>query len=587
MWLPEKWPVGLEFGKSAYFDEIHGKIICILGEESHDEKVRVELDGKEKSVRDWKESGSKEVYELCCAEDEVLKDILRELLKECFEIWRLSELRQAGLSYIVRYVDEYDHKKRVGKSEDEAKASAERAAILASYTRLTHSAGVLYLGDTALREVSVVAGGPFKKLREFLEESKYGGSEDGIMLLREFMLALFLHDIGHFPFSHILESSSGFEKFGLNDKVVGVDLILGGNFCHVLEEIVRTVAQECCDVPSKMVYEILGKYEKDNVICRNCIAALIYPEAKVPSCHCAHRDKPIFKALQDLTSSLVDLDRLDHYLRDDHYLKLGVLGEGVMKLIKSIKIDPKTWGVYLEEDDIPTAIQLLVAKEVIWLSQLDTDRIRFCESVLNRAVDALIEDCGFTVFDIMFLTDKLLNSVLIDYEDKSDWVRLCNEILDPTNGSSRDRIRRMTAFYITKADIPQERLKSVCEGDEFNGFINELKGRYPKAVDMKLYYWHGKYTQSPWINIPIRTRKGDVVVLNDIPRHHTLCHGIRHEEEYGRQITRIFLLAPKLELLDPQEVRRYSEMIYDLEGYLKERLPSAIWGYGEVQWGGV
>jgi HD superfamily phosphohydrolase len=487
-------------------------------------------------------------------EDEPLLKILSKLLgldgSVCFELWRLGHLRQAGLACVVKYLD------TLATSRDERKAK--EVAKRASYNRLSHSLGCLYLGILALENIEVIDKGERKveerevKLLDYLK-----GNEERKLLLRNFLLALLLHDIGHYPFSHLLENSEKFKEIDVKHEDISVGLIKGDWCSSLCKEIVISSLTEKSEeeIDIRFVDEILEEFENKSAICRECICELINPKKYKRQCeHFKHdrSNRVLFNSIKDLVSGLIDLDRLDHYQRDDVFLELNILGKGVIELIKCIKINNKI-GIYLDDRNVHRAIQLLQAKENIWYSGLDRDEIRLVEAIFVKMVDTLIENCGYTPWEIMFLTDEQLIKRLKYIKDKKctkcnndrcririqrlynflEWLFKCEDGRLNFKNILEHIIRRTNILYtrqqLTLDDVKHLEERIIDENE------NEFKGYF-------LVYWFGKgYTSSPWIFLPIRILDG-YKLLNELPRMKMMCESIRIAEEYGKATTRIYII---------------------------------------------
>lgn len=504
MWMPDDWPIGLEFRKPAYWDGVYNKVIVILEEHAINSEVIVEVEGVSKSVRITRgEGGSLEAEDANVEirklryvnDDRVLSEIFKKLLgiggeKGCFEIWRMSRLRQAGLAYLVKYAEMVDR--------DQNRDRAEEASKKASYTRLTHAGGCLYLGDIALENVKVDGEPLVNRIDDRLR--------------RNFLLALFLHDIGHFPFSHVLENCTNILAAGIKDKYISIDLIRGGPLSHVLRELIAIA-----ELNYDLVHEVLEHYEEEEQICRECISALI---DKNYQRNCSHyRDDKLFEALQELVDGIIDIDRLDHYNRDDVNLGVGVLGGGVMDIIESVKIGKKI-GVYVEYGKAPIAEQLLTSKKLLWKRQLDTYTTRCYESILISAVDSLI-DKGFHICDVMFLIDEWLGSTLSKYVKE-----IISCIKDPP--TSETEVRVLEYHW----SPPINHVRKLCSD------IFRLAGG-----NVLTTFWHGGgFSESPLVDLPVRVRKDEYKMLNELVDYVRACDEIRYLESLGRRKCLVFLI---------------------------------------------
>ena len=160
---------------------------------------------KQESVRSMFRAGAGQI--------ELKKSILPFI--RCPEVSRLNWLNQAGLLHLI--------------------------FPSGTHSRFAHSLGSLHLGSIALNAVTVtVKDGSGSETNTLFSHLK------DIGWLEEFIIALFLHDLGHYPFSHTLEKNLGLRNI-LNDDLVSHEdvacqLILGEG--KVFESYKRTFAKK-------------------------------------------------------------------------------------------------------------------------------------------------------------------------------------------------------------------------------------------------------------------------------------------------------------------------------------------------------
>jgi len=179
------------------------------------------------------------------------------------EMQRLRHIHQLGVSYLV-----YPG---------------------ATHTRLSHALGVLHLMQQALRH-----------LKENVAVSVNGETR------RALLAAALLHDVGHGPFSHLLESKlgSGHEQWSS-----------------------RIVRDESTDVHGVLAKEGIVEH----------VAALL-----------DEQDVSLPYWQKALISSQLDLDRMDYLLRDSHFTGAGYGRFDCFRLIHTLDIistaDPESGG---------------------------------------------------------------------------------------------------------------------------------------------------------------------------------------------------------------------------------------------------
>ena len=211
----------------------------------------------------------------------VSKSLLPFLLTPEFN--RLSFLRQGDLSFLV-----YPS---------------------ATHTRFAHAVGCCYLGYLAAREIVVTVRRRGTKQRhlylsKWLEEK--GWKE-------EFMLALLLHDVGHFAFSHALENDKDLWNalaIDVNHEDVACEFIEGRG--ELIDAFWRRQGK------SKGYSSIAQVIQDCRDIDANIAEFLISAKTSLIEGRKEEERAAVF-VLHELTSGLLDLDRIDHYRRDSYF----------------------------------------------------------------------------------------------------------------------------------------------------------------------------------------------------------------------------------------------------------------------------
>jgi len=174
-----------------------------------------------------------------------------------------------------------------------------------SHSRFAHALGTLHLGSIALHSISITHKNITRNLNGWLKISDW---------IEEFIIALFLHDLGHYPFSHTLENNYGLKK------------ILGNEFVKHEEAACQLIKGE------GIIYEAYKKRYKDE---QEQLVSSIFKELsgyqKEIVCHLISGEKHsrsanhnwLLEMIHDLVSGTYDLDRIDHYRRDSFFTGLG------------------------------------------------------------------------------------------------------------------------------------------------------------------------------------------------------------------------------------------------------------------------
>ncbi|MGH9946963.1 MAG: HD domain-containing protein [Pyrinomonadaceae bacterium] len=200
----------------------------------------------------------------------------------------------------------------------------------AEHSRFTHSLGVYHLATRILDRLA----------------SKYAISDEDRTAVR---IAALVHDVGHGPFSHVVESILNFHHEEFSVEAVLSDAT----------EIGRTINAYSTDLSAGVADIIRGKF---------------------------HRS-----ALGQLVSSQLDVDRMDYLLRDS--LMTGVK-YGIFDLewiIKSLEIDEKGDRLYVSAPGIYAVEDYLQARYYMYRQVYFHRTLRSAEAVLDSLLRRALE----------------------------------------------------------------------------------------------------------------------------------------------------------------------------------------------------
>ncbi|MBF0564831.1 MAG: HD domain-containing protein [Nitrospirae bacterium] len=361
----------------------------------------ITLRGKEPSNTGKKNTGRKSwILETTRpVKPEDYENIVYELL-DTYEMSRLNFLKQSGLSFLF--------------------------LPSATHTRFAHSLGTYYLGDqTTARAWFQDDERRIQSLRTWLTEKK---------LLDDFLIALLLHDVGHFPFSHILENNNCLynisdekdQMIRFTHEDVACNLIDPAEPTNPYFAAFRNMISErygtFCD-ENQHLSKKLDKYVNGNngIIDKNIIKYLISGKdeylGKVKITNNTRTTKDI-KTLKNFTSGLIDLDRMDHYRRDSLFMGVKLSNFNVLGLLNDIVLTYH--GVIIKGDGFNHVLSLLQSKEILVDGVFeDVNNIAY-EAMLNNAIEIYVKkESGFdqnkyleVIYKIIFLTDEELLSLL-------------------------------------------------------------------------------------------------------------------------------------------------------------------------------
>ena len=148
-------------------------------------------------------------------------------------------------------------------------------------------------------------------------------------------MSLLLHDVGRLPFCHVLENNHWLKRQYQSENGLSLDhvkiargLITSGpsRYRDIFREFVSK--QYCIDPKEKceLVDEtrLLSKFLQMLKVKVDVIEYFLDPAIKQPPDRINRRDQPFAAAVRELVSGVIDLDRLDHYHRDTHFVRTGV-----------------------------------------------------------------------------------------------------------------------------------------------------------------------------------------------------------------------------------------------------------------------
>lgn len=222
-----------------------------------------------------------------------------------------------------------------------------------THTRRAHAIGCWILGWHSLMDVKVLIpdsdhmDGVAISLKNWLKSEEE--EEDFTM---EYLLSLLLHDLGHGPFSHALESNPFLD---INHEEIGRSLICndpaknGINY-HILLKYLLSVYKikktlHYVDVKeykklykkakkeTRLVYDIL---KNSRAVKINVMGSILKGEKNDPRLYILNR----------LVDSEIDIDRIDHFLRDSYYSGIKFADYRVKGLFQNLVIVPKNTKKY-------------------------------------------------------------------------------------------------------------------------------------------------------------------------------------------------------------------------------------------------
>lgn len=285
-----------------------------------------------------------------------------------------------------------------------------------THTRFAHVVGTWISGLVALQNVTVVTGE-----REEVRLIEFLADED---MHREFMAALILHDIGHAPFSHVLEMNPHLKY---DHGEITESLIKGGHSSNYLELEDLLVSSyvdleygfnEEYGISSEDIYEFSRKNirKKENfVLVHDVIKSMGLDEDIIVELFTnENSEDPAVRALKGLVHGVIDIDRIDHIYRDLHYNSFKTMGIPLTSLFHGMKLHyggEEPW-IAISEAITPIVETLLAAREQSNKAIFDNPVNNFYIGALNAAISDGVIMMPLFKYYIPYLTDEALLHVL-------------------------------------------------------------------------------------------------------------------------------------------------------------------------------
>ncbi|MCX6020691.1 MAG: HD domain-containing protein [Chloroflexi bacterium] len=215
----------------------------------------------------------------------------------------------------------------------------------ANHTRFSHGIGVYYLTLQALQHLIAVA--------DITPEAA-----------RACLAAALLHDLGHFPFSHLMDEIS-INGRRLSHADLSADLVL-----H--DEELGAVLDNVWQVDRQMVADLITGT----------------PNPRLP------------RFLNTLIDGPMDLDKLDYLNRDSYHAGVPYGRVEVQRLIDFLAVDPRTNDLAVTESGVGTVESVIFAKYLMFRYVYWHHTARIASTMLNRAILDVFLALDLTNLDI-------------------------------------------------------------------------------------------------------------------------------------------------------------------------------------------
>jgi HD superfamily phosphohydrolase len=385
-----------------------------------------------------------------------------------------------------------------------------------THTRFAHAVGCWRLGYYALEDIQVYDSGGKLPLGKWLLERH--GNNEGRDLIKAFMAALLLHDIGHPPFSHVLEFEPHIEPY-FDHQTITYSLISGKevqeeNWHELFKYFLTTSKMPLEFMDEKSWKKQYGEVKKELKFCPDVLNKGIDQHVLCilqGKCRCNdNKLRDTYNILHQLIDGEIDMDRIDHVLRDSYFIGIRLAEYRVREFFQNIKIiTPKAGKIegikvseitiydsnespnpnqYLRENNSsiiviteegkPYIEYLLVARMLIGERALWIPRNLFMMGVLKQGAHLAVSMDPILKRLIPFLTDQLFLQIFREPLLKEAGVDFYEELIRNPDKWSGNKLQ----WFNLKTELEKRNCElRHLEEEDFKNYKGKILEVYKQA----------------------------------------------------------------------------------------------------------
>lgn len=286
----------------------------------------------------------------------------------------------------------------------------------ATHSRFEHTLGVYHLGKLA-----------FENLAE--ETHLADGLDDAVIqrLRKTLQSACLLHDIGHFPFSHLGEAYIDKDKilteldnYDLSERFDKTGSSLKAADAHEL--------MSCYITLSKYGSKLSSWGVEPSEVCAYILGTSIdaYEEERWQS-----------KVVPQLLHSQIDVDRLDYMLRDDFMSGASLVNVDAERLVNTYTVIDRSLG--LSNKGLSTIENFLRGRMQLYIWVTQHHKVIYTNELMRGIIAEIVEEVDEDPFTIEKIADETIDDHYILNKARELWQQGSSDVLNEYYGRYRSR----------------------------------------------------------------------------------------------------------------------------------------------------